>query len=78
MTDVWWDTPSEDIAEILPELLSIPGVVNEPNFDYILLSKLGDGMCGSVVKCQNTKTGELVAIKCIGAAILDKSPYCPC
>jgi hypothetical protein len=73
--DVWWDLPSKDIHLILPELLAIPGVVLVSNFEYALMTKLGNGMTGSVIKCQHRKTGEFVAIKCIGAAILDKSEY---
>ena len=46
------------LVSFMPSLIS-------PNSRYLILDILGQGTFGQVVKCQNMKTNEIVAVKVV-------------
>ena len=44
---------------------SLCATLRDPSARYLILDILGQGTCGQVVKCQNMKTYEIVAVKVV-------------
>lgn len=55
----------KEITSALPISFIQNGIANRRRNRYLILDVLGQGTFGQVVKCQNLKTQEVVAVKVV-------------
>lgn len=71
------DAPEQDTPPPAPKPAEKPSADKAASMigDYKLLKKLGQGGMGAVYKAQNSKTGEIVAIKVLAKELVGKGTF---